>query len=531
MYLFTRTFGTAVFGAFVGPAAFAQLVLVQTQQPNTLVQNILLGPGIVADSVTFNGSPGHQLVPVGVGPSEIGRFNGINCNVGLAGGIFLCPGVGNAHMPGPNEDLRPSGGGIGAAMGIQTPDQDLSKLTGWPWWESGNNIYNMAALEFDLVPDNDLLSFRYVFSSEEYERWVCTQYNDVFGWFLSGPGIEGPFTDQAMNIAFVPGSLSPVAINSINSGQTQANANGPFNDVYHYCDTVDPNWTANTAYYRYNGGLWPTPQPISNVEQNDSPYNNDAYYIAHNGLTVVLTASAAVRIGERYHMKMAVSNVGDSNYPSAVYIEQNSFRASDRFTVTVDPGPTVDLTGDVPLLYQSTTEQVQLRFNRWGGFYLDEDVQVSVEGNAVAGVDYQPALPATVHFDQLDSAATVLLNLPVGNDARQLVVVITSGDGQKVQEFPLNIATNTVGIPNVVPNAALSIFPNPADRTLQVTLPSGMQGDVRLELLDLAGRVVRVQRANGTAVTVDLAGLPEGLYTVRALAHGMVSTARVNVRH
>lgn len=523
--------GLALLSAMLAAPVQAQLYLYQTQSPNTLVQTVLLGPGIEVDSITFNGHPGSQIAPTGVGPSEMGRFNGSNCNVGLAAGLFLCPGVGSVHLPGPNHDLRTTGGGISAAQGILTPDQDLSKLSGWPWWETGNNIYNKAVLEFDLVPDNDMLSFRYVFSSEEYERWVCTQYNDVFGWFLSGPGIEGPYTEQAINIAFVPGSLSPVAINSINSGQTEANANGPLNDLYHYCDTVDPNWTANTAYYRYNGGQWPAPQPIADVAQLEAPYNNDPYYIAHNGLTVVLTASAAVEIGQRYRMKMAVSNVGDSRYPSAVYVEQNSFRASDRFTLTVDPGPTVDLSGATPVLYQSSSEQVQLRLNRWGGFYLDEDVLIAVEGDAVAGVDYLPALPQSIHFDQLDSAAVITLSLPPGNDASELVVKLTCGTGQKEQYFPLSIAEeSTVGVPLRVVGQ-LPVFPNPADRSVQVGLPVGLDGDLQVELLDVAGRVVRRIPYQGVVATIDVTDLPEGLYQVKATGHDRLYTARVVVRH
>jgi len=513
--------------------AQAQIVLSQTQTPETLVQQYLLGSGVEVDSVRFNGNPGDFVPPVGVGPSEIGHFSGSNSSVSLGAGLFLCTNVAQVHIPGPNTSLQLTGGGISPPMGIATPDVDLSRLTGSPNWMFGTGIYNKAVLEFDFIAENDMVSFRYVFSSEEYERWVCSQYNDVFGWFVSGPGISGPFTNNAINIAYIPGSMSPVSINTVNNGlMNQNNANGPWTDPFMHCNNADPNWQANAIYYRYNGGEWPYAHPQGGVAQLEAPYNNDPYYIAHNGMTVVLTASAAVEIGQRYHMKMAISNVLDSDYPSAVFVEHGSLRASDRFTVTVDAGPNVDLSGPVPVMHQSETYDVQLRINRWGAFYLDEDVLVTAAGSATAGVDYQPALPASVHFDQLDSSAVINLSLPVGNTPSELVVTLTSGTGQKVQSFPISIGPELhVGVQEGA-TTGLALYPNPADQLLQVELPKAMQGLVHLELLDMAGRVVRVQQHSGAQrATFDLGELPSGLYSLRATANGQVLSARVNVRH
>lgn len=113
---------------------------------------------------------------------------------------------------------------------------------------------------------------------------------------------------------------------------------------------------------------------------------------SNNGLTVVLTASAAVHIGETYHIKMGLGNAGDWRVPSAVYMEQGSFACGDRFTLTVDDAPNVNTTGTDPILYESDADSIHLRFNRWGGFYLDEHLQVVVGRNALPGVDYLPAL-------------------------------------------------------------------------------------------------------------------------------------------
>lgn len=70
-------------------------------------------------------------------------------------------------------------------------------------------------MEFDFVPATDNISFNYVFGSEEYPEYVCSQFNDVFAFFISGPGIVG-----LQNIAIVQGTANmPVAINSVNVGE------------------------------------------------------------------------------------------------------------------------------------------------------------------------------------------------------------------------------------------------------------------------------------------------------------------------
>jgi gliding motility-associated-like protein len=430
-------------GVLLGASsATAQIILNQTQPPATLVQNQLMGPGVFATGVTFNGNPGTVVPPLMTTLGQMGRFNGANTSLGINGGIFLCTNNASSHIPGPNDQLMQLGGGLGGGGFWASPDIDLSQLSAWPYWQvsAGGNIGNKAVLEFDFIPMKDMVSFRYVFSSEEYERWACSQYNDVFGFFISGPGIptniNGPFTNNAMNLAMIPGSLSRVSINTVNSGLLNAsNANGPdFTDPFRPCFDADPNWQANAQYYRSNGG------EFIGFGQVQEPFASDAYYIQHNGMTVVLTASAAVECGQTYHLKLALGNVADNWFPSAVFIEGGSFRSSDRFSLTVDEGPNVEYTANDTIFIENDCDSVYLRFHRWGGFYLDEDLQISVEGTATNGVDVVPTIPGTVHFDQLDSTSVIAIAVPVdGDGVEELVIRIITCNGSKIQTYRYTI--------------------------------------------------------------------------------------------
>ncbi|MBK6997630.1 MAG: choice-of-anchor L domain-containing protein [Lewinellaceae bacterium] len=106
-------------------------------------------------------------------------------------------GIGIA--PGPNDS-----DGASAGYGIGSSDGDLQSLT-------NGALFDLASIEFDFTPTQSPLTFEYVFASEEYCEYVNTQFNDVFGFFISGPGISG-----TQNLAVVPSTNTPITINTIN---------------------------------------------------------------------------------------------------------------------------------------------------------------------------------------------------------------------------------------------------------------------------------------------------------------------------
>lgn len=269
-------------------SAHAQLLTDNSSSPETLVHEVLLGEGVEVSQITFNDGPAD------LAKTQIGRFSGGLPHIGLGSGIILATGrvevaegpnnVPTAHLTVPeNEQLN--------------EEPDLQILTG------GSSVKDVAKLEFDFVAKGDTVRFRYVFASEEYNDHTCSPYNDAFGFFVSGPGINGnpDFANSAKNTALVPGTQVPVAINTVNSGQAGiygANA---------VCQQAYAGWQSNSIYYVNNAG------------------NPDPGTTQFDGFTVPMLIEIPVICGETYHIKIAIADAVDDKNDSAVFIEAESF--------------------------------------------------------------------------------------------------------------------------------------------------------------------------------------------------------------
>lgn len=361
----------------------AQLVVNNTTlTPAQLVQNVLLGSGVTVSNITFNGSAAaaNQI------QESAGQFNGTNSNIGLSNGFIL--GSGDVQVSiGPNNNGGASMGGTGNS-GL---DPDLAAIT-------PNNIYDEAILEFDFIPQGDSISFKYVFASEEYDEYVCGTVNDAFGFFISGPGFAGPYTNGADNIALIPGTSTPVSINTVNLGIPGSTTGG--NSIN--CDNIDPNWASYNIYYTQN-------------TQNSVQYD---------GRTVVLTAFASVQCGEQYHIKIAIGDAGDGGWDSGVFLEAESF-SSNQITIATE-----SLNGQSDSLVVESCANASIIFNFIRPIdTLEQVYYLSYTGSATYGSDY--------------SASPDSIILPIGVDTFQLVIDIIEDDATTGIESPENLIVVT----------------------------------------------------------------------------------------
>jgi gliding motility-associated-like protein len=297
--------------------------------PQNLISNIFLGNGVEVSNITYAGDP----VAVGYftgGANVIGIDRGIILTSGRAAGTtgpFGCNGEGADFANNDN-----SGG---------NSDPNLGPLVG------NQALNDVAAYTITFTPTSDTLRFRYCFASEEYPEYACSPYNDVFGFFISGPGFPTP-----TNIAYIPGTnFLPVTINNIH----------PANAAYPNCPPL------NAQYYNDNNGSGNQP--------------------SYDGFTDVFVAQAVVQPCVEYTIRLVIADVGDGAYDSGVFLEAKSFGTGslDATLVTASTDGTVTegcAQGTLTFTLPSPENQATpIDFNVWG--------------SADSGLDYQ-AIPSTL---------------------------------------------------------------------------------------------------------------------------------------
>lgn len=251
-------------------ATASALTVTPSNNADTLV-NTLIGSGI-----TYTPGTG---VFTGTATSG-GLFSGGGgaTGIGIAEGILLTSGsVNNAVGPNNNDGAGTINNLAGSAA--------LNALV------PGYTSNDATILTFSFTSASDALYFDYVFASEEYNEYVGSQYNDVFGFFLDG-----------VNIAKIPGTSTNVAINNVNK-------------------------VSNSAYYVNN-------------DLTDGPA---AYNTQYDGFTKVFTAGITGLSAGTHTISLQIADSGDFILDSGVFIKGGSF--SDTPSTVPDSSATIALIG------------------------------------------------------------------------------------------------------------------------------------------------------------------------------------------
>lgn len=366
MQLLKRSIFVLVLICTINPS-FSQLIISPMTTPQALAEK-LVGNGVTISNVTLTGSTNSAGFFVNHAGTQIGLDSGIV----LSSGRVLTSGSSNG-MNGSQFSL--------ASTPMNTPgDADLTNL-------SGQVTKDAIILEFDFVPLGDSVKFTYVFSSDEYPTFTCSQFNDVFAFFITGPGISG-----SQNLALVPGTNIPVAINTINSGIP----GGGYQ--LSTCQAMGPG-SPFTQYYINNAG---------------NPY------FTHNGHTTVLVAKSGVQPCQTYHLKMAIADAFDGSYDSGVFLGAESLQSDPVQIINTMP-----VFNGLPYLVEGC-QPGSLKIVRSRKAPAAQPVNLSFSGTAINGSDIQ-TMPAVAIIPANDSVVEIPIvpivdNIPEGTEVFKIYI-------------------------------------------------------------------------------------------------------------
>jgi hypothetical protein len=425
-------------------------------------------------------------------------FDGSSTNIGLDSGVVITTGTAvdsmlnilsyNNGPHGPNNDN-------GSGMDNNYPGNQLYTDLG------GEDSYNTAFFEINFIPNGDSLYLKYVWGSEEYPEYVCAYFNDVFGFFLSGPNPSGGnYVD--FNIPLIPGTSIPVSINSVNNGSVGSNG-----DI----SNCTPQELSNSALYVDNIG---------------------GQTIQYDSFTVPIIGSVEVQCGQLYTIIIGVSDIGDGVFDSGVFIESGSFRSngatiisSNSNGIQIPNSILVDSTTLQDSLYQdiylvnNTTDSMIFSLERGiteNLFNWDDHLCLSDTCFDISG---QPNWNSQGFFNEKIPPSDSILFRPVvfpnqqhgcatteyrvidscGYVTSEFQIVWHNGDG------PCDLSFEEIKISD-----RIKIFPNPTNTELKVSFPA----DIDINYYTIYGLDGRLVKKEDFSPNIDVSEIAAGNYLI-----------------
>lgn len=344
--------------------AFAQSpVTYQTLPSNSQINASLTGPNIIISGGQIN-----------VGKrSQIATFtNGFAAGLDMAKGVYFSTGIAEEDL-----NRKNTGAGYTNVIGTSYSDTDLIQV-------DPNATNDVISYEFSITLSNSTtgLNIAYQFASEEYPDYVGSVYNDAFGFFVKGPGING-----TQNLAKLPNG-KPTSVNTINSGIRGINGIGAYgsplfdgsqsNNYLRNGHTTQTTSTGGTPHYTENPGVQPGPFPL---------------FIEHNGATKLINYSIRNLIpGGTYTFKIIIADSSDGQLDSGVFIKDiSAFMEIDAqddsfiFPQGNNITSTVFQNDKIGGLTPTSSNALITSHNLPAGFTLNPDGTINISSTVTAG--------------------------------------------------------------------------------------------------------------------------------------------------
>lgn len=460
--------------------------------PINLIENVFLGDGIKVTKIQFEGKP-----------EALGYFSHGMDDIGFQEGLILTTGEAfQADRANENEKS-------GAENQSTATSPELEALSSFP-------VHDVLEYTITFIPTTDSVEFKYRFASEEYPEFSIDCFHDIFGFFISGPGIPA----GGQNMAIVPGTNLPVSVSTI-----------------HPIDTDETNGAG-------------CPSQPENVAKNEHLYidNTGSEHLEYDGFTQTLLAKAKVIPCQEYTLKLVIADVEDPLYDSAVFLESRSFSSSNFETDLTGIGldgsivegcSSADLVFSIPT---PRTEDYEINFVKIGTATVGEDFEdfpnsvvipagevsasfsieaiadATVEANDSIGIEIQiaPCLSDTIWIPIKDAQLelpdlgndlricagdTAQLSGSLGNPTDSIITFEKTGINETIKEVqedrsnPINDEPSlfTIEVKNVVPAEVVPDLIN----SVCISIAHTQVGQLDVYLQSPSGRFIELTSDNG----------------------------------
>lgn len=310
----------------------AQLTLADTLNKTEMLQT-LFGDGVFISNLNY------QFCDTTAAMRE---FDASATNLLLNRGVLLSTG---------EADDAANPGGLAACNVLASNNLGMAGYAPLNALLPGGFTTNDACrISFDITPLCDTIAIKYVFASEEYPNYVNSSFNDVFAFFISGPGYPG---NPGTNISVIPGTATPVSINNVNNGQSAT--------------CTPPTGPCTNCVYYIN--------------------NQQGTTVSYNAWTRPLLAEARVTPCSTYTVTIAIADAGDFILDSGVFLEAGGIGCTS---------PSLQLTASNSSVLGSSVAVegcVNTGIFTFSLPYALPDTTVfryTIAGTATAGLDYVP---------------------------------------------------------------------------------------------------------------------------------------------
>lgn len=345
-------------------SAFLSFLKVQAQTPVTYTVNPTTTQiNTALQSLNINLSGG--TIITGDVSTQIAIFNGgLGAGLEFGEGVFFGTGDANTLLT-TNSELQSTTG-----SGTTYSDPDLTLI-------DGGAVNDVIAYSFSVTmgPKATVLRVSYQFGSEEYPDYVGSEYDDAFGFFVSGGDLAG-----TENLALLPNG-NPTTINKVNFGLPGAIADSP----------IDPAFDGSqSALYLVNGHTITQTGGILDANTNPGPF---PIAVEFNGMTKLLDINLeGLTPGMTYDFKIIIADTLDGSLDSGVFINfiagmGNVAAAPDTYLAV--PGYSTETVFDNDtyngVLANSDDVSVSL-ISPPAGFTINPDGTISVDNSITPGL-------------------------------------------------------------------------------------------------------------------------------------------------